>query len=377
MKIPLALSLLVFAGCNSEKVQLADPVVQSMPVKLLKNGSQTTYVEYPASVKGAVDLEVRPQIAGLLETIYVNEGAQVFKGQTLFKINDLPYKEALNNATANLQAAKAAVLNAQIEVEKLTPLVSAKVVSEFQLRSARAAHQIAIANVEQARAGVSAAKINLSYTNIKSPVDGYVGRLPKKQGSVVGPNDPVALTELSDAHDVHVYFSLGEADFINFNNKYPGKTISARLKALPAVSLILSDGSVYSENGRVDMVDGQFDNQTGAITLRAKFANHNGILRSGNTGKIRLPVHHENVILVPRSATVEIQDKIFVYTVDAKNTVGRKPIAVSATSGEEYLVNSGLRSGERIVVDGIDKLKDGDIIVPTNPNNQTIATATR
>ncbi|WP_407429883.1 efflux RND transporter periplasmic adaptor subunit [Arcticibacter sp.] len=377
MKIPLALSLLVFAGCTSEKVQLADPVVQSMPVKLLKNGPQTTYIEYPASVKGTVDLEIRPQISGLLEKIYINEGAQVRKGQTLFKINDLPFKEALNNANANLQAAKAAVLNAQIEVDKLTPLVSAKVVSEFQLRSAKAAHQIAIANVAQAKAGVAAAKINLSYTDIKSPVDGYVGRLPKKQGSVVGPNDPIALTQLSDTHDVHVYFSLAEADFINFNAKYPGKTVSDRIKALPAVSLILTDGSVYAENGRVDMVDGQFDSQTGAITLRAKFANHNGILRSGNTGKIRLPIHHENVILVPQSATVEVQDKIFVYTVDPKNKVGRKPISVLATSGGDYLVNSGLRSGERIVIDGIDKLKDGDIIDPTNPNNQTIATATR
>jgi len=377
MKIPLALSLLVFAGCTSEKVQLADPVVQSMPVKLLKNGPQTTYIEYPASVKGTVDLELRPQISGLLEKIYINEGAQVHKGQTLFKINDLPFKEALNNATANLHAARAAVLNAQIEVDKLTPLVSAKVVSDFQLRSAKAAHQIAIANVEQAKAGVAAAKINLSYTNIKSPVDGYVGRLPKKQGSVVGPGDPIPLTQLSDTHDVHVYFSLAEADFISFNAKYPGKTISERLKGLPAVSLILTDGSVYAENGKVDMVDGQFDNQTGAITLRAKFPNHTGILRSGNTGKIRLPMHHENVILVPQSATVEVQDKIFVYTVDAKNRVGRKPIDIMATSGGDYLVNSGLRSGERIVVDGIDKLRDGDIISPTNPNNQTIATATR
>lgn len=377
MKIPLALSLLFFAACSGEKVQLADPVVQSLPVKLLMNGSQTTYIEYPASVKGTVDLEIRPQISGLLEKIYINEGAQVHKGQTLFKINDLPFREAVNNAFANVQAAKAAVLNSQIEVDKLTPLVSAKVVSDFQLRSAKAAHQMAVANLEQAKAGVASAKINLSYTEIKSPVDGYVGRLPKKQGSVVGPNDPIPLTQLSDTHDVHVYFSLAEADFINFNAKYPGKTVSERLKGLPAVSLILTDGSTYTESGRVDMVDGQFDNQTGSITLRAKFPNHYGLLRSGNTGKIRLPLNHENVILVPQTATVEVQDKIFVYTVDANNKVGRKPIGIMATSGADYLVNNGLRSGERIVVDGIDKLKDGDIIAPTNSKNQAIATATR
>lgn len=377
MKIPLTLSILLFAACSNEKVQLADPVVQSLPVKSLKNGPQTTYIEYPASVKGAVDLEIRPQISGLLEKIYVNEGAQVRKGQPLFKINDLPFREALNNANANLQAARAAVHNARIEVDKLTPLVAAKVVSDFQLQSANAAYQIAVANLEQAKAGVASAKINLGYTEIKAPVDGYVGRLPKKQGSVVSPTDPLPLTELSDTHDVHVYFSLAEADFIDFNAKYPGKTVSDRLSRLPAVSLILTGGSVYPQKGRVDMVDGQFNNQTGSITLRAKFSNHNGLLRSGNTGKIRLPVHHEDVILVPQSATIEVQDKVFVYAVDANNKVARKPIKIMAGSGGDYLVSSGLKSGERIVLDGIDKLKDGDVIAPEESKNQTIAAASR
>lgn len=377
MKLPLTLSVLFLAACTSEKVQLANPVVQSLAVKSVKNGPQITYTEYPASVKGTVDLEIRPQISGLLENIYINEGAQVRKGQALFKINDLPFREAVNTAQANLQAAKAAALNSQIEVEKLTPLVSAKVVSDFQLRSARAAYQIAVANLEQAKAGLASAKINLGYTVIKSPVDGFVGRLPKKQGSVVGPNDPVPLTQLSDTHDVHVYFSLAESDFISFNAKHPGKTVSERIKKLPPVSLMLSDGSVYAEKGRIDMVDGQFDNQTGAITLRAKFPNYNGLLKSGNTGKIRLSMQHENVILIPQSATVEVQDKVFVYTVDAQNKVGRKPIGIMTTSGADYLVNNGLKSGDRIVLEGIDKLKDGDVIAPTISNDHAISTASR
>jgi len=377
MKIPLTLSVLLFAACSNEKVHLADPVVQSLPVKSLVNGPQTTYMEYPASIKGTVDLELRPQISGLLEKIYINEGAQVRKGQILFKINDLPFKEALNNANATLQAAKAAVLNARIEVDKLSPLVAAKVVSDFQLQSAKAAHQIALANLEQARAGVAAAKINLSYTVIKSPVSGYVGRLPKKQGSLVGPTDPVPLTQLSDTHDVHVYFSLAEADFIAFNARYPGASVSERLDKLPPVSLLLTDGSVYAVQGTVDMVDGQFDNQTGSITLRAMFSNNNGLLRSGNTGKIRLPIDHKNVILVPQSATVEVQDKMFVYTVDSKNKVARQPIEVMANSGSDYLVSNGLKSGQRIVVDGIDKLKDGDIIAPANTKSQAIAATSR
>lgn len=379
MKTTLSIFVLaiLFAGCSGGQPAVPPPAPQNLQVISLEGNSQTTYTEYPASIQGAIDLEIRPQVSGILDKILVAEGAAVQKGQPLFKIDERPFIQALNNAKAQLHAAQAAATNAQIEVDKLAPLVKNKVVSDFQLKTATSNYQSALANIEQAKAGVAAANINLGYTLIKAPVSGYVGRLPKKQGSLVAPNDPTALTLLSDAHEVHVYFSLGEDDFVAFNAKYPGNTVNERLKKMPGVSLVLADNSVYGKEGKVDMVDGQFDKQTGSISLRATFSNAQGLLRSGNTGKIRLGLQHANAIAVPQSSTVEVQDKMFVFVVDAANKVTRTPITVSGTSGTNYLVQDGLKTGDRIVYDGIDKLKDGDTIVPEKLKEQPITTASR
>jgi membrane fusion protein (multidrug efflux system) len=377
MKIPALFLLIILAGCAGAPPPAPAPEAQALPVIAIKNSNETTFMEYPASIQGTVDLEIRPQVNGILEAVYVNEGAMVKKGQSLFKINALPYMEALNNAKATLQAAKASESNARLEVEKLSPLVKNKVVSEFQLKSAVAALQSAQANVEQAKATVATAKINVGYTLIKAPVDGYIGRLPKKQGSLVSVTDALPLTQLSDAHEVHVYFALGEDDFVDFNAKYPGRTVAEKLKNLPGVSLVLADQSIYPQEGKVDMVDGQFDKQTGSIALRATFPNQQGLLRSGNTGKIRLSLKHQNAILVPQASTVEIQDKMFVFTVNDSNKVSKKPITITGTSGTNYLVKEGVKSGDRIVFDGLDKLKDGDVIKPETTKAENLKTASR
>lgn len=369
--LSLVLAIFLFACNRQEKLQVADPVVQTLPVMTINNSSESTFLEYPASIEGAVDLEIRPQVSGSIETVYVNEGALVQKGQPLFKINELPFKEALNNARALLQSAQAAALNAQLEIDKLTPLVAHNVVSDFQLKSAKAAHQMALANVEQAKAGIGTAKINLGYTLIKAPVTGYVGRLPKKQGSLVSSADPIPLTQLSDAHEVHVYFSLSEDDFISFNDKYAGKTVAERIKNIPGVSLLLADKTVYPYEGKLDMIDGQFDKQTGAITLRATFPNEGGLLRSGNTGKIRLTMTHDDALSVPQEATMEIQDKIFLFSVSKDNKVTKQPITVLGTSGTSYLVKNGLKAGDRIVLKGIESLKDGEVIQPETTKDLT------
>ncbi|MGC4041792.1 MAG: efflux RND transporter periplasmic adaptor subunit, partial [Flavobacterium sp.] len=241
---------------------------------------------------------------------------------------------------------EASVINAQSEVEKLTPLVANKVVSDYQLKTAKANLAIAKATVAQSKAVVGTAQINLGYTTIKAPVSGYIGRLPKKQGSLISPADPESLTTLSDTKEVYAYFSLSENDFINFKSQYKGNTIQDKLKGLAPVSLVLSDNTVYPQTGKIDMVDGQFDKTTGAITLRAKFPNANGLLRSGNTGKVKISIQHQNAIVVPQDATVEIQDKVYVFVVDKKNAVSRQPVVVSGKSGTDYLITEGISSGE-------------------------------
>ncbi|SMC90698.1 membrane fusion protein, multidrug efflux system [Pedobacter africanus] len=366
----LLLATMLIYACSGNKPQATAPPVPGLPVSTVSQSSETTFLEYPAAIQGAADLEIRPQVAGALDRVFINEGQYVAAGQPLFKINEQPFLEALNTAKASLSAAEAAILNAQLEVDKLVPLVQNKVVSDVQLKTAKATLQIAKANAAQAKAGVAAAQINLAYTIIKAPVSGYIGLLPKKQGSLVSPSDTAPLTQLSDVHEVRVYFSLGEDDFIDFNSKYSGKTLTERIKNVPSVALVLADQSVYPQEGKIDMVDGQFDKQTGAITLRASFPNAQGLLRSGNTGKIRISMEHKNALIVPQSATVEMQDKIFVFTVADSNKVKKMPISIIGKSGTNYLVKEGVKSGDQIVLSGLDRLQEGQEIRPEKPTNK-------
>ncbi|MHA3786695.1 efflux RND transporter periplasmic adaptor subunit [Flavobacterium hauense] len=351
-----------FTGGGEE--QAAAPQAVSVPVLSIGQAEAVTYQEYPVTVEGRVNVEIRPQVDGYLDKVFVDEGAFVKAGQPIFKINESRYRELLNNAQGALNGAEGALINAKLEVEKMTPLFEGKVISEYQLKNAKASVKIAEANKKQAEAAVASARINLGYTLITAPVDGYITRLPKKQGSLVSAADPIPLTLMSDITEVHAYFSLGEADFIAFRDKHEGTTLSDKLKKLPAVSLLLADGSEYEQKGRIDMVDGQFDRTTGAITLRANFPNTKGLLRSGNTGKVRLGISHANAITVPQSATAEVQDKVFVYIVDKDNKVTKTPVTILGKSGTDYLIKDGLKAGDRIVYKGFETLADGTVIIP-------------
>jgi membrane fusion protein (multidrug efflux system) len=361
----LALIAVSLFSCSAPKQPA--PVIQELPVIQVNLGTTTSYQEYPASVQGTDDVEIRPQVTGILDEIYVDEGAYVRAGQLLFKIDEAPYREKLNNALASLHAAEGALTNAQLEIDKLTPLVDNKVVSDYQLKTAQSTKEVALGNVEQAKADIAAAKINVGYTLIKAPVSGFVGLLPRKKGSLVAPNDPTALTDLSDVHDVHVYFALGEYDFISFKEQYTGQTIADKIKHLPPVELILANDSAYTEKGEIDIIDGQFDKNTGAITVRATFPNHDGLLRSGNTGKIKLGLIYTNQVIVPQSATLELQDKIYVFLLGDSNKVSKQPIIINGKSGTNYMVKTGLKAGDKIVFTGFDHLHDGDKIEPVKP----------
>jgi membrane fusion protein (multidrug efflux system) len=371
--IIVAVIALSLYGCASKPQTAQAPPPPSLPVASIVTGNETTYQEYPASIEGTVNVEIRPQVSGTLDKVFVDEGAFVSAGQPIFKINEQPYRAALNNALASLHAAEGAQVNAQLEIDKLTPLVQNKVVSDYQLRTAKASFDVAKANIEQAKANVSTAQINLGYTLIKAPVSGYIGRLLKKQGSLVTPADVDALTQLSDVHDVHVYFALGEKDFVNFKEQYPGQTLSEKLKQLPAVSLLLADGSEYAKQGKIDMIDGQFDKTTGAITVRASFSNPQGLLRSGNTGKVRLSLQHPDALIVPESATVDMQDKVFVFTVGDSSKVKKQAITIIGKTGDNYLVKDGVKAGDQIVLSGTDHLQEGMVIHPEKAADKVAA----
>lgn len=348
---------------NADAPATAMPA-QSLPVLTVSDHQVTAHREFTASIEGSRDIEIRPQVDGYLDRISVDEGAYVHKGQVLFHIDPRPYAEQLNNATAILQSAKAALESAAINVDKLTPLVTNNVVSDVQLKSAKAAQDAAKANVAQAQAAVDAAKINIGYTAIKAPADGYIGTIPFKTGSLVGKGTMEPLTVLSETKEIHVYFSMSELDFLQFKNQFPGSTVEQKIRQIPPVELLLADNSVYPQKGKVEIVEGQFDKTMGAINFRATFPNVNGLLRSGNTGRIRIPRELVKSVLIPQEATFELQDKVFVYTVLDSNKVEGRPVKVSDRSGRYYLISEGLKPGEKIVYNGLDRLRDGMAITP-------------
>lgn len=353
----------------------AAPPAPKLPVYTVTTSPATIYQEFPTALEGKNNVEIRSQVDGYLDKIYVEEGAYVRSGQALFKIDSRAYGEQMNMANANLQVANANIQKAKVEVDRLEPLVSAKVVSEVQLRTAKANYAAAVAAASQARASVGGAKINVGFTTITAPVSGYIGRIPYKKGSLISRTDPSPLTLLSDISEIYAYFSLSELDFIGFQKKYSGATLNEKLKNMPMVDLVIADNSTYPEKGKMSIVDGQFDKTTGAISVRAVFPNANGALRTGNTGRIRMPQLMSNALIIPQESTFEIQDKTYVYVVGNDQKVTSKPITISGKTENYYFISDGVKAGEKIVYVGLGSLKDGVSIKSKNISSDSLLKA--
>ena len=359
----LAAGLLWGCGTKGETTEHKQPL-KKLPVITLSDSSVSVTAEFPARIEGKVNVDIRPQVDGYIEKIYVEEGAHVSVGQPLFKLADDIYTQQLNLAKAGLSASKAALKTAALEVDKFEELSKSRVTSDFQLKTAKAAYEAAEANVALQSASVQAAKINLDFTLIKAPVSGFIGRIPKRVGNLASKTETQPMTNLTDISEVYAYFSMTEKDFLIFNQHYPNKTLPQILTLLPAVSLQLADGNRYDQDGKIQMVDGQFDTSTGAISLRAMFRNPRFVLRSGNTGRVTLPQVQNKVLLIPARATVDIQDKIFAYRLNDKNVTERVAIMVLGKSGDYYLIKTGLNAGDRIVAREAAMITEGEQIQP-------------
>jgi len=360
--IIFAITGLLFS-CTSNK-QAEDSQSLSLPVITLREDSIVLYEEFPTRLEGKVNVNIRPQVDGYIQRIFVEEGAYVKTGQSLFKIDDRSYVEQVNTASANLDAALAAQKNAKLEVEKYTLLSQNNVTSDFQLRTAQAQYETAQANVAQQRAALEAAKINLGFTLIKSPVNGFIGRIPKRIGNLASASDTQPLTILSEISSVYAYFSMTEKEFLLFNTRYKGDNLNQKISATDSVSLKLADNSDYPYRGKIQMINGEFDMNTGAVSVRASFKNPLYLLRTGNTGRIILPYTEKKVLLIPVLSTLDIQDKIFVVRLNKENKSERVAITVSQKQGDYYIVKSGLRPGERIVSRDLETIEEGSVIQP-------------
>lgn len=367
----------LFLSCNSGKTKELDKKNNAiaLPIYSIDTSSANTIKDYIGTIEGKVNVEIRPQVEGILEEIYVDEGDFVKADQKLFKINASAYDEILNNMVATENVAKAKLQNARLEMERLRPLVENEVISEVRLKSAHSEYDVAKASLQQASAAVRSADIDKQFTTIKAPVSGYIGRIPKRVGNLVTKNDSQSLTVLSDVQEVYVYFSMSESDFLYFTKKQAKQDLQdasykadgkIRKLAFPEVSLVLADGEAYSQKGRVDAVNGQVNRTTGAISLRATFPNTDNILRTGSTGTLKFVETQKGVIQIPQVSTSELQDKTFVYVVDNKNTVHRRSIKIEGKSNSNYIISEGLAVGDRILMSGFDKISEGATIIPIN-----------
>lgn len=362
----LALGIILFAGCSKKQQGLPD-ADNSYAVETVNSSSADLNTTYPATIRGIQDVEIRPKIAGNITQIYVAEGQAVHRGQILFTIDSEQYVAAVRAAEAQIKVCQANIATQRLTVANQRLLHSKQIISDYAMKSAENQLQALQAQLASAQAQLSSARDNLKWCTVSSPADGVIGLLPYKVGTLVGPSMAEAFTTVSNIERVHIYFSMTEKQLLAMARTGNGG-VKAAIKNMPNVRLKLADGTMYDEYGTIDAVSGIINQSTGAVQMRATFSNSRHLLHSGGTGNILLPTIVSNTIKVPQAAVTEIQDKKFVYIVGAKNKVKSTEITVEEQNdGTYYYVTSGLKAGDRIVIEGVQNLKDDMEIKPITP----------
>ncbi len=355
--IAVALTGLVLSSCgNGDGGQRAD-APKEYPLIVVKPEDTSLSIKYSAVLQGRQDVEVRPEVSGLITQVCVEEGAKVKKGQVLFIIDQVPYKAALQKAQASVATAEANLANAKLSLEGKEELFKEHVISDFELRTAQNTYRSAEAALLQAKAELRTAENNLSYTEVKSPVDGVAGMTTFRIGALVSPTMSEPLINVSDNSQMYAYFSLAEKQALELTTKYG--TLDSAIMSFPPISLELKNGEVYGEKGRIDVVSGMVDKTTGTVSLRANFPNGGGQLLSGGSGNVILTYDRPSSLVIPQGATYEIQNRIFTYKVVDGTTVSTPIEVFKINDGKEYIVMSGLETGDTIVAEGAGLLKAG------------------
>lgn len=320
---------------------------------------------FPATIQGEHDIEIRPKIDGYVDAIYVNEGAAVKKGQLLFRISNPQYEQDVITATAAIKSAEADVDAAKMQVEKVKPLVEKDIVSKYELESAQYTLSAKQASLSQAKATLANAQTNVGYTILRAPQDGVIGLIPYKVGALVNSSNTQPLTTLSDIKNVFAYYSLNEKQLLQFFATLPGASMQQKLNNVAPATLVLADGTVYPEKGKIQLASGLISTETGTASFKAIFANPLGIIRSGASATVRIPRTVDSAIVVPQSATYELQDKRLVYVLAKDNKV--KSVAITAIptdNGLYFIVTGGLNAGDTIVLEGLIGLRDDTKVIP-------------
>ncbi|WP_166959483.1 efflux RND transporter periplasmic adaptor subunit [Yeosuana marina] len=342
--------LLSSCGNKQENQQAPQRPPATFPVAQIKPKTITGYQEYPTNIEGIINSNVRAKVSGYIQKVFVDEGQKVKKGQTLFKLET-------QSLSQDADAAKARINVAQVEVNKLIPLVEKNIISPVQLETAKA-------NLVQAKANYSSIVANIDYATVKSPVDGYVGSINFRQGSLISPNDATPLTTVSDIKQVYAFFSMNEANYLDFLQSAKGENLKEKIANFPEVSLILANGNTYAEKGKIQTSSGQINQNTGTVSFRAVFNNPNQLLTNGNSGKIKVPTIYKDAIVIPQEATYEEQGHVLVFKIGENNMVTTSLIKIKASIDNLYVVESGVKEGDKIVTTGVGKLKSDMPITP-------------
>ena len=352
----LALFVVVLVGCNSNGGAIARQEREWKTSVVSKSDINTT-TRYSATIQGRQDVEVRPQISGAITAVKIKEGEQVRKDQVLFVIDQAPYKAILNQTIANVKAAQASLSTAKLNYASKQKLFSEKVISEYELLTAENSLHSAEAALAQCEAAEVKARNDLSYTEVKSPVNGVAGMIPFRQGALVGPDMNQPLTSVSDNSQMYVYFSVSEIQALAMLRQWG--SMEKTLENMDEVELVLGDGSLYHQKGQIESISGVVDRNTGAVALRAVFDNADKLLLSGSTGSVQITNANNQVIVIPQSATVKLQDKYLVYkVVDGKAQSAQITVDVN-NNGKDYIVLSGLNDGDTIIADGVGLVREG------------------
>lgn len=345
----LALSL---GGCSAKAEKDTAEAPPVVPVVTLKTSEQQLHRDYVADVQAVRNVEVRAQVAGFLEQIFVDEGKAVKKGQPLFRLNASAYQNKLSQAQAAVASAQAQAAAVRVERDRVRLLVDKNIIAKTELALATSKVKEADARVADALAQVAAARLSLGYTLVRAPFDGVLDRIPLKVGSVV--EEGTLLTTVSDLSSIFAYFDVAEGSYMNYTK---ARREHPELHS-DSVRLTLANGDQYPLAGHIETAESEFNPNTGSIALRARFPNPDRLLKHGASGKIRLTSQLPTALLLPQKAVFEIQDQNYVYVVDPSGTVHTRSFTPQTRLGDFYVVKDGLKPGERVVYEGAPELHE-------------------
>ncbi len=347
-------------SCDTNNGQKPNANNQKLQTMVVSRKDMTLERHYSARLTGKQIVEVRPQVSGCITRILTGEGQAVHKGQTLFIIDQVPYRAALEVAVATRKSAEARLATAKMNYENEKQLQEGRVVGDVSVETMRNAMLEAEAALAQAKAQEVNARNNLSYTEVKSPVSGVASMIPWHVGSLVSSNISEPLVTVADDSEGYVYFSISESQALYPITQYG--SISAFISKAPAVSLRLNNGKDYGQKGRISAVSGTVDAQTGAVALRATFANVGGLLHHGGSATVVVPTHRKDCIVIPQEATYELQNRMFVYRVVNGKTKATPVTLYPQNNGQEYIVEDGIAEGDTIIAEGAGLLREGIVI---------------